>query len=273
MTPAKFLIMIKEVLDIYDPALKMYSSLTEAQLSKAGNGETGFFIAESPKVIQVAIEHGYEPESLLCERKHITGDAASIIAAFPNITVYTGEREILSELTGYKLTRGVLCVMKRKPMISVEDICNNSRMICVLHGISDTTNIGSIFRSASALGVDGIILSKDTCDPLNRRSVRVSMGTVFTIPWTWCDKPVAELNNLGFSTLAMALKENSLSMDDPSLKLLEKIALVFGTEGYGLPDEVIHKCHKTVRIPMSHGVDSLNVGASAAVAFWELRKN
>lgn len=262
--------MIIEINDINLPELEVYSSLTEAQLRNHGNESNGLFIAESPKVIRVAIQNGYEPESMLCEKKHINGDASDIIRRFKEMPVYTGERNLLASLTGYKLTRGVLCAMKRKSLPSFNDICENAHSICVLQGITDTTNIGSIFRSASALGVDALILSSDTCDPFNRRAVRVSMGTVFTIPWTFASDPVNKLKQKGFATAALALEEDSISLNDPTLKKHDKIAMIFGTEGDGLPKEIISLCDYIVKIPMSHGVDSLNVAAAAAVTFWEI---
>lgn len=264
---------IIEIDDLTHPQIQIFSSLTERQLHDYEfRGERGFFIAESPKVIGVAIERGYKPYALLCERKHITGDAAAIIAKFPEIPVYTGERELLSQLTGYVLTRGVLCVMKRPVLPSLEDVCRHARLLCVLQSVTDTTNIGAIFRSTAALGVDGIVISSDTCDPLNRRSVRVSMGTVFCVPWTKVEHPVTELRNLGVTTAALALCKNAISLDNEVLKKEAKLAVVFGTEGAGLPRSVIEKCDFTVTIPMSYGIDSLNVAAAAAVTFWELRK-
>lgn len=258
-----------EIEDLSFPGVDVYSGLTEASLR--GYDTSGIFIAESPKVICSALQHGYEPVSLLCERKHIDGDAAEIIAGQPGLTVYTGSRELLSKLTGYKLTRGVLCAMRRKPLPSVDSITGQSKIIAILQSITDTTNIGAIFRSASALGVDGIIVSADTCDPLNRRAVRVSMGTVFSVPWTIADNPVKEVSSRGFQTAALALNDNSISLDDNSLKEIDRLAVVFGTEGDGLPRKVIASCDHVVRIPMHHGVDSLNVAAAAAVTFWELR--
>lgn len=258
------------------PELSCYSSLTEAELRNLKEKGDGIFIAESPKVIEVAIQNGYKPLSMLCEARHITGDAAGILSRFPEIAVYTGSRETLSSLTGYKLTRGVLCAMRRKPLPSPKEIFGEGRsLICVMQGICDTTNIGSIFRSASALGVDGILLSEDTCDPLNRRAVRVSMGTVFTVPWTITADPIEQLKSAGFTSVALALRDDSLQLEDDRLKNKERLAVVFGTEGDGLPQKIIDSCDYVVKIPMKHGVDSLNVGAAAAVVFWELaaRKN
>lgn len=273
--------MIFEISDIKDPRVKIFASLTETQLRRCldisgaidpCDDVIGLFIAESPKVIQVAIQHDYIPEAILCERRHITGDAASILKQFPELPIYTAEREILRELTGYTLTRGVLCAMRRRPLLSLSSLCEDSKIICVLQSVTDTTNIGAIFRSASALGVDGVVLSADTCDPLNRRAVRVSMGSVFTVPWTVTEHPVEELRSLGFKTVALALCDDSISLQDIRLKKESRLAVVFGTEGDGLPRTIINGCDYTVKIPMSHGVDSLNVAAAAAVTFWELTK-
>lgn len=260
-----------EIKDLSLPDVNVYCGLTETQLRKPQEGKEGIFIAESPKVIDMALRHGYKPISVLCERKHITGDASAVIEQCGDIPVYTGERDLLSSLTGYKLTRGVLCAMRRKPLPSLEDISSKAHTIAVLQSITDTTNIGAIFRSASALGVDGIVISQDTCDPLNRRAVRVSMGTVFTVPWTITDNPVAKISQSGFCTAALALEDDSVSLDDKRLKQVEKLAVVFGTEGDGLPKHIVASCDYIVRIPMHHGVDSLNVAAAAAVTFWELR--
>lgn len=270
------MIKIIEITDTNSDEVKVFSRLTEAQLRSTFEAKAGLFIAESPKVIEVALNNGYEPFSLLCERKHISGDAQNILKTFEKdgyyVPIYTGERNILAGLTGYRLTRGVLCAMKRKPLRAVEDICKNARLTAIIQGVTDTTNIGSIFRAASALGVDAVVLSMDACDPLNRRAVRVSMGTVFTIPWTMTDNPVGELKKLGFKTAALALKDDSISLDDPRLKQNSRLAVVFGTEGDGLPKSVIYDCDYVVKIPMHHGVDSLNVASAAAVTFWELRK-
>ena len=254
-----------------NPALKLYTTLTEAQLRNRLDEENGIFIAESPKVIRVAMNAGYRPLSMLCEERHISGDASFIIEAFPKIDVFTGSRELLTSLTGYKLTRGVLCAMKRRPLPSVAEICFNARRIAVIDGVVDTTNIGAIFRSAAALGIDGILLTPTSCDPLNRRAVRVSMGTIFQVPWTWIHEPLISLHNYGFKTVAMALSDNSVPIDDPILGTEERLAIVLGTEGDGLSDGVISSCDYVARIPMAHGVDSLNVAAASAVAFWQLR--
>lgn len=264
--------MILEINDVNDSRVKEYVSLTEAQLRNCFD-EKGLFIAESPKVIKVAIQNGYSPVSMLCEARHITGDAAEIINRYPDMPVFTGDRQTLSQITGYTLTRGVLCAMRRRPLPLLEDVCRNASIVCVLQSVTDTTNIGAIFRSASALGVDAVILSADTCDPLNRRAVRVSMGTVFTVPWTIVEKPVEELKSLGFKTAALALKDNAIGLEDAILKKQDRLAVIFGTEGDGLPRDVIDGCDYVVKIPMSHGVDSLNVASAAAVTFWELRKS
>ena len=254
------------------PGVDVFSTLTEAQLRNRVESETGIFIAESPKVIHVALDAGYEPLALLCEEKHISGDAASIIQRCGEIPVYTGSRNLLASLTGYTLTRGVLCAMRRPVFRKVEDVCANAKRIVVIDGVVDTTNIGAIFRSAAALGIDAVLLTPTSCDPLNRRAVRVSMGSVFLLPWTWLDFPIDQLSSLGFRTVAMALTDNSVSIDHPALVNESQLAIIMGTEGDGLSSEVISKADYVVRIPMSHGVDSLNVAAASAVAFWQLRK-
>ncbi len=261
-----------ELTSLDQPGADVFSTLTEAQLRNRLEPEKGVFIAESPKVIRVALDAGYEPTALLCERKHLTGDASGILARCPGIPVYTGERELLARLTGYVLTRGVLCAMRRPRMKSVEEICEDARRIVIIKGVTDTTNIGAIFRSAAALGIDAVLLTPDSCDPLNRRAVRVSMGSVFLIPWTWIDTPLSDLRRLGFRTAAMALSDDSIPLDAPVLKQEPRLALIMGTEGDGLPHDTIAEADYTVRIPMAHGVDSLNVAAASAVAFWELRK-
>lgn len=262
---------IVDINDLSYPGTEVYSSLTEAQLRSRLNPDAAIFIAESPKVIKVALDAGYEPVSLLCERRHITGDAAPIIEARPDMTVYTGSRELLATLTGYSLTRGVLCAMRRPADRDVAEVCRGARRVVVIDGVTDTTNIGAIFRSAAALGIDAVLLTRTSCDPLNRRSVRVSMGSVFLVPWAWLDEPVESLGRLGFKTAAMALKDNSVSIDDEALCAEPRLAIIMGTEGDGLSDNVIAAADYTVRIPMSHCVDSLNVAAAAAVAFWQLR--
>ena len=263
--------MIVEVKSLTQPGLEVFSTLTEAQLRNKLEPRKGIFIAESPKVIQVALDNHYEPLSLLCERRHIEGDAASIIAQCGEIPVYTGDRELLANLTGYQLTRGVLCAFRRPVLGSVADICRNTRRIVVIDGVVDTTNIGAIFRSAAAMGIEAVLLTRNSCDPLNRRAVRVSMGSVFLVPWTWLDAPLPSLHELGFKTAAMALSEDSVSIDNPQLMAEPQLAIVMGTEGDGLPKQTIAEADYVVRIPMHHQVDSLNVAAAAAVAFWQLR--
>lgn len=262
---------IEYITDINDPRTTMFTSLTEAQLRNRLNPDEGLFIAESPKVIHVALDAGYTPVALLCEERHIKGDAAEIIARAPEMTVYTGSRETLASITGYKLTRGVLCAMRRREMPTVDDICSGARRVVVIDGVTDTTNIGAIFRSAAALGIDGVLLTRTSCDPLNRRSIRVSMGSVFLVPWTWIDDPVADMHKAGFMTAAMALTDNSVPIDDAELNATERLAIIMGTEGDGLAHDVIAGADYVARIPMAHGVDSLNVAAAAAVAFWQLR--
>lgn len=261
-----------EIHELSEAGVEIYSTLTEAQLRNKLDPSKGIFIAESPKVINVALAAGYEPLSLLCEGRHIEGDAASIIKSHPEMPVYTGSRELLSSLTGYTLTRGVLCAMRRPELRSVADVCRDAGRVVVIDGVTDTTNIGAIFRSAAALGIDAVLLTTTSCDPLNRRSVRVSMGSVFLVPWTWLEVPIESLRTLGFRTAAMALRDDSVSIDDQTLCAEERLAIIMGTEGDGLADRVIDNADYTVRIPMAHGVDSLNVAAAAAVAFWQLRK-
>jgi tRNA G18 (ribose-2'-O)-methylase SpoU len=263
---------IIEVTSLEQEGVEVFGTLTEAQLRNRVEPEKGIFIAESPKVINVALDAGYEPLSLLCERRHIEGDAKGIIARCGDIPVYTGERSLLGQLTGYTLTRGVLCAMRRPTSPDVEVVCKDARRIVVIDGVTDTTNIGAIFRSAAALGIDAVLLTSDSCDPLNRRSVRVSMGSVFLVPWTWFDGTLPDLHRLGFTTVAMALTDDSVSIDDPVLTNQERLAIVMGTEGDGLPKDTIAEADYVARIPMSHAVDSLNVAAASAVAFWQLRK-
>lgn len=262
---------IIQIESIRHPGVEVFGTLTEAQLRNALEPEKGIFIAESPKVIHVALNAGYEPVSLLCEAKHIAGDAAPLLERFGDIPIYTGNRDVLASLTGYTLTRGVLCAMRRPKLPTVEEVCRNARRIVVIHGVVDSTNIGAIFRSAAALGIDGVLITRDSCDPLNRRAVRVSMGSVFLVPWTWLDAPVDSLHQLGFQTAAMALTDDSITLDHPCLKASPRLALVMGTEGDGLPADTIARTTYTVKIPMAHNVDSLNVAAASAVAFWELR--
>ena len=268
---------IIEITSLDEPGVELFSTLTEAQLRNRLDPQRGVFIAESPKVIRVALQAGYEPVALLCERRHIEGDAKDIIANGPDIPVYTGSRELLAQLTGYTLTRGVLCAMRRKPERPVADVCKGARRVVVIQGVVDTTNIGAIFRSAAALGIDAVLMTRDSCDPLNRRAVRVSMGSVFLVPWTWLDSEdgtsadsVHKLQDMGFTTAAMALRHDDISISDPKLKATDRLALIMGTEGDGLPEAVIDAADYVVKIPMHHGVDSLNVGNAAAIAFWEL---
>jgi len=273
---------MSNIIPIHDaalPELDVFARLTEAQLRNKKEPEKGLFIAESPKVIERALNAGYEPVSLLMEQKHITGDAAGIIARCGDIPVYTAEREVLAALTGYELTRGVLCALRRRPLPSVEKLCVSARRIAILESIVDPTNVGAIFRSAAALNMDAVLVTPTCCDPLYRRAVRVSMGTVFQIPWTrigsshtdWPHSGMEELRKLGFKTAAMALSDDSVSIDNAVLCREEKLAIILGTEGDGLSPKTIADCDYTVRIPMSHEVDSLNVAAASAVAFWQLR--
>ncbi len=254
------------------PGIEIFTSLTEAQLRNRLDASQAMFIAESPKVIQVALNAGYNPLALLCEARHITGDAADIIAKCGDIPIYTGERELLASLTGYTLTRGVLCAMRRPTPLPLETVLHNAQRVVVIDGVVDSTNIGAIFRSAAALGIDAVLLTPSSCDPLNRRSIRVSMGSTFLVPWTWLTAPLSSLRDYGFTTAAMALTDNSIPLGDPSLHQHDRLALIMGTEGDGLAPQTIAEADLVVRIPMSHQVDSLNVAAASAVAFWELRK-
>ncbi len=263
---------IIEITSLDHPGIAAFATMTEAQLRNRIEPELGIFIAESPKVIRVALDAGLIPTAILCERRHITGDAADIVARCPDTPVYTGERSLLATLTGYTLTRGVLCAMRRPALPDISAVCRDASRIAVIDGVTDTTNIGAIFRSAAALGIDGVALTRDSCDPLNRRAVRVSMGTVFLIPWTWVDDAVNDLRDQGFRTAAMALSDDSVRIDDPVLKAERRLAIILGTEGDGLPRTVISQADYVARIPMSHGTDSLNVAAASAVAFWELRR-
>lgn len=270
---------IIEIADTSLPQLDVFARLTEGQLRSRLEPEKGIFIAESPKVIERALDAGYEPVSLLMERKHISGQGRDIIARCGDIPVYTADREVLAGLTGYQLTRGVLCAMRRPPLPSVEAVCANARRVAVLEGIVDSTNIGAIFRSAAALGIDAVLLTPTCCDPLCRRAIRVSMGTVFQIPWArigdspaeWPHPGLDRLRLLGFKTAAMALSDRAVSIENPALCAEKRLAIVLGTEGDGLSKSTIADCDYTVCIPMSHGVDSLNVAAASAVAFWQLR--
>lgn len=261
------------ITSIDDKRVEMFASLTEAQLRSRLDPAKSLFIAESPKVIRVALDKGYEPVALLCEERHISGDAADIIARCPATPVFTGERNVLGALTGYALTRGVLCAMRRPAEQPLEKIVSCARRIAVIDAVTDTTNIGAIFRSAAALGIDAVVLTRRSCDPLNRRSVRVSMGSVFLIPWGWIDGPVSSLKELGFRTAAMALRSDSVNIDNPALMREPRLAVILGTEGDGLDNDVIEEADYTVCIPMAHGVDSLNVAAASAVAFWQLTQH
>ena len=260
---------IIEVTDFQDPALDVYARLTEAQLHQSPGK---LFIAESPKVIARALDAGCKPVSVLAERENLKGEAAEIIEACGDIPVYTGENALLAKLTGYKLTRGLLCAMHRPPVRPLEEVLQGAKRVAVLEDVVNPTNLGAIFRSAAALGMDAVVLTTGCSDPLYRRSARVSMGTVFQVPWGYLEQPIGYLRELGFKTAAMALKEDTYSIDDPALAREERLAIVLGTEGEGLTDATIAQCDYTVKIPMYHGVDSLNVAAASAVAFWELRK-
>lgn len=260
-----------EITDSSLPELDAYMRLTEAQLRNRLNPSESLFIAESPKVIKVALQQGCKPVSILCERRHIEGDAAEVIALAGDIPVYTGARQLLESITGYTLTRGVLCAMRRPEEPDPAAILADARRVAVIDSVTDTTNIGAIFRSAAALGIDAVLLTPTSCDPLNRRSVRVSMGSVFLVPWTWLRTPLSGLRDFGFETVAMALTDRSIPIDDPYLGSRPRLAIVLGTEGDGLAAEAIAECDFTARIPMSHCVDSLNVAAASAVAFWQLR--
>ena len=266
---------IIEITDFSRPELDVFCRLTEAQLRNRLEPEKGVFIAESPTVIGLALDAGYEPLALLTERKFIEGKAAGIIARCGEIPLYTGEREVLARLTGYELTRGVLCAMRRPRPKDFREVCAGTRRVAVLENVVDSTNVGAIIRSAAALGIDAVLLTSAGSDPLYRRASRVSMGNVFLIPWTYLpeDRPwPALLHELGFQTVAMALRDDSLSIDDPRLLAEDKLAVVLGTEGDGLAAATIAHCDYTVRIPMAHGVDSLNVAAASAVAFYQLGK-
>ena len=263
---------VTKITSLNENGLDVYASLTERQLKTSGNEGEGLFIAESPKVINVALDAGYEPVSLLCEEKHVEGDARDIIRRCGDIPVYVGERQLLASLTGYVLTRGVLCAMRRKPLPSIDEVCKGASRIVVINGVLDNTNVGAIFRSAAALGIDAVVLTGGACDPLNRRSVRVSMGSVFLVPWTWTDDYQRQLAASGFKTVAMALTDNSVAIDAPELAAEPRLAIVMGTEGDGLPQHAIDSADYVARIPMLHNVDSLNVAAASAVAFWQLRK-
>ena len=267
---------IIEITDLSAPELDVYARLTEAQLLNRFEPAKGMFIAESPKVIHRALDGGCQPVSLLMERKDIDGSAREILSRCPEIPVYTADESVLCQLTGYHLTRGVLCAMRRPAKPSLEEICAKANRIVILENVQNPTNVGAIFRSAAALGMDAVLLTPGCSDPLYRRSARVSMGTVFQIPWTftgaWPEEGMAQLKALGFKTAALALSDRSVSIDDPALMAEEKLALLLGSEGDGLTEKTIASCDYTVKIPMYHGVDSLNVAAASAVAFWQLRR-
>lgn len=269
---------IIEITDFEAPELDIYARLSENQLLNRHEPEKGIFIAESPKVVERALDASYEPISLLLERKHIDGQAKSVIDRCGNIPVYTAEFDVLTQLTGFQLTRGVLCAMKRPALPTVEDVCKDARRIAILENVVNPTNVGAIFRSAAALNIDALLLTPACSNPLYRRAIRVSMGTVFQIPWTYLGTEASEsqevdikrIKTLGFKTAAMALKEDSVNIDDANLMAEDKLAIILGTEGDGLASSTIADCDYTVCIPMSHGVDSLNVAAASAVAFWQL---
>lgn len=269
---------ITEITNLEAPELDVYARLSEVQLLRYYEPKPGLFIAESPNVILRALDAGYEPVSLLLEKKHVEGQAKEVLARLVQVPIYTAEPEVLTKLTGFQLTRGVLCVMRRRTLPTIEEICAGAKRIAVLENVMNPTNVGAIFRSAAALGMDAVLLTDGCSDPLYRRAARVSMGTVFQVPWTFMDSktlswPLPAMNRLkelGFKTAAMALTDDSISIDNPSLMAEEKLAIVLGTEGDGLAGSTIADCDYTVKIPMSHGVDSLNVAAASAVAFWQL---
>ena len=272
---------IIEITDFSAPELDVYARLTEGQLLNRHEPEKGMFIAESPRVIERALDAGCRPVSFLAEGRHVETQAAELIRRCGDVPVYTADFEVLKHLTGFPLTRGMLCAMRRPALPSVEEVCAGAKRIAVLEDIVNPTNVGAVFRSAAALGMDGMLLTPACSDPLYRRAIRVSMGTVFQVPWTclgkgetdgeeWPETGMERLRRLGFRTVAMALREDSVGLDDPRLKAEEKLAVILGTEGDGLADGTIAACDYTVCIPMSHGVDSLNVAAASAVAFWEL---
>ncbi|MBQ4602800.1 MAG: RNA methyltransferase [Clostridia bacterium] len=262
---------IRVITDFLASELDVYARLSEVQLLNREFPEKGMFIAESPKVIERALDAGYEAISCLMEKKHIEGEGKHILDRIGDVPVYCAEFDILTQLTGFKLTRGMLCAMRRKPLASVADICKDKNRIVVLDKVMNPTNVGAIIRSAAALGMDAVLLTPGCSDPLYRRAARVSMGTVFQIEWTFLrDESLDEIKDLGFKTVAMALKDDSISISDPKLTAEEKLAIIMGTEGDGLSDQTIDGCDYTVKIPMYHGVDSLNVAAASAVAFYAL---
>ena len=258
-----------EITDFSAPELDVYARLTEAQLLNRFEPKKGMFIAESPKVIMRALDAGCVPVSLLVERSHINAEAAEAIARCGDVPVFTASLEVLTQLTGFQLTRGMLCALRRKNLPTAAEICKDAKRVAVLENVMNPTNVGAIFRSAAALGMDAVLLTNGSSNPLYRRAIRVSMGTVFQVPWTFIEN-VSELKELGFKTCAMALREDTLSIRDPRLGAEPKLAVVLGTEGDGLADATISDCDYTVKIPMTHGVDSLNVAAASAVAFFQL---
>ncbi len=260
---------IIEITDFNAPELDVYARFTENQLLNRENLEEGIFIAESPKVIERALDAGYEPVSMLMEKRHVDSEGKEILGRCKSVPVYVAEFDVLTQLTGFKLTRGMLCAMRRPRLLTVKDVCSGARRIAVMEDVVNLTNVGAIFRSAAALNIDGVLLTNACSNPLYRRAIRVSMGNVFLLPWAFVDK-VDVVKDYGFKTVAMALKDDSIFIDDPILKAEEKLAIILGTEGDGLSDNTINSCDYTVKIPMSHGVDSLNVAAASAVAFWEL---
>jgi len=260
-----------EIKDFNDPRLDVYARLTENQLLSRENPAEALFICESPKVIERALDAGYEPVSLLTERRHIEGQSREVLERCGDVPAFTAELEVLTKLTGFKLTRGLLCAMRRRPLLSLEEVCAGTKRVAVLENVMNPTNIGAIFRSAAALNMDAVLLTPACADPLYRRASRVSMGTVFQIPWTYLDEDWhSKLKEMGFKTVSMALKSDRLAIDDPRLMAEERLAVILGTEGDGLADSTIDNSDYTVCIPMSHGVDSLNVAAASAVAFWQL---
>ena len=268
----EFAMNLIEITDFHAPELDVYARLTEAQLLNRFEPAKGMFIAESPKVIMRALDAGCEPVSILVERSRMVGESLDVINRCEGVPVYTADLDVLTQLTGYQLTRGLLCAMRRPKLPTVEEVLSGTRRVAVLEDVQNPTNVGAIFRSAAALGMDAVLLTPACSNPLYRRSCRVSMGTVFQVPWTYMEENWIEtLHDQGFKTAAMALSDDSVSIDDPALRQVDKLAVVLGTEGDGLAENTIHDCDYTVKIPMYHGVDSLNVAAASAVAFWELR--
>lgn len=267
-----------EITDIRDERLDIYARYNEVQLLRYNEPAEGIFVAESPMIIERALDAGYEPISFLMERRYVEGQGKNLLERCPETPVYAAELEVMTKLTGYQITRGVLCAMHRKALPEISEVCEHSRRIVILENVINPTNVGAIFRSAAALGMDGILLTEGCADPLYRRASRVSMGTVFQIPWTFYNKKhpwssgCSMLKNIGYKTVAMALTDESVTITDPGLQAEERLAIVMGTEGDGLAKTTIAQCDYTVKIPMSHGVDSLNVAAASAIAFWELGK-